>query len=186
MNRTFAGIAFTHDVKAAQILQGSREKYARFEEAGEAPSGLSQREIEFIESRNSFYQATVSETGWPYVQHRGGPAGFLKVLDANTLAFADFRGNRQYVSVGNLSNNDRIALIMVDYPNRRRLKLLGHVRLIQADDGPTLIARLAVSGYSAQIERAFIIHVVAWDWNCSQHITPRYTKQEIEVMAAVK
>ena len=186
MNLTFASIAFTPEIRAIQMRQGSREKYADIETLADDFSGLRQREIEFIESRNSFYQATVSETGWPYVQHRGGANGFLKVLDANTIGFADFRGNRQYISVGNLANNDRIALIMVDYPNRRRLKILGHARLVHEMDEPSLIARLAIPEYPAQIERGFIIQVKAWDWNCSQHITPRYTEQDIDSLLAGK
>lgn len=178
MNRFFASIAFTPGVKAVQEQQGSRQTYANSEVEGETPSGLSLREVAFIESRDSFYQATVSETGWPYVQHRGGPEGFLKVLDNKTLAFADFRGNQQFMSVGNLVNNDRIALIMVDYPDRRRLKILGRVRLVQAADEPILLAQLSVPAYPARVERAFIIHLEAWDWNCSQHITPRFKENE--------
>jgi hypothetical protein len=180
MNRSFANIAFTPVIKALQVQQGSREAYAVFENEIDEPAGLSIRETEFIESRDSFYQATVSETGWPYVQHRGGPEGFLKVLDYVTLGFADFSGNRQFVSVGNLMSNDRIALIMVDYANRRRLKIFGRVRLVQQADEPTLLARLSVPAYPAKVERAFIIHVEAWSWNCAQHITPRFKESEIK------
>jgi hypothetical protein len=180
MNRSFANIAFTPEVKAVQEQQGSREKYARFENEVDDTDWLSIREVEFIESRDSFYQATVSETGWPYVQHRGGLEGFLKVLDDKTIGFANFRGNRQYVSIGNLVNNDRIALIMVDYVNCRRLKIFGRVRLLQEADEPQLLARLSVPGYPAKVEHAFIIHIEAWSWNCPQHITPRFKEGEVK------
>ncbi|HVF17880.1 MAG TPA: pyridoxamine 5'-phosphate oxidase family protein, partial [Steroidobacteraceae bacterium] len=133
----------------------------------------------FILARDSFYMATVSETGWPYVQHRGGPAGFLKVLDSKTLGFADYRGNRQYVSTGNLSNNDRIAMILVDYPNRQRLKIMGHVTIVHPEE-TELLKKLESPGYAARVERGFRIAVAAFDWNCPQHITPRFTEAEVE------
>ncbi len=183
MNRTFAKIAFTPAVKAVQVQQGSRQKYARFEDDVDESAQLSIREVEFIETRDSFYQATVSETGWPYVQHRGGPEGFLKVLDNKTIGFADFSGNRQFVSVGNLISNDRIALIMVDYPNRRRLKMFGRVCLVHEEDEPKLLARLSAPSYPAKVERAFVIHVETWSWNCSQHITPRFKENEVKEKA---
>ena len=122
----------------------------------------------------------MSETGWPYVQHRGGPAGFLKVLDAQTIGYADFRGTVQYLSVGNLRSNDRISLILMDCPNRRRLKIWGHARIVHEAEAPDLIARLEVPTYRARVERGVIIDVDAYDWNCPQHITPRYSKSEIE------
>ena len=180
MTHSFANIAFTPVVKALQSQQGSREKYAVFENSVEHTAGLTQREVDFIEARDSFYQATVSETGWPYVQHRGGPQGFLKVLDNKTIAFADFRGNQQYLSVGNLVSNDRIAIIMVDYANQRRLKLLAHARVVLATDEPQLLARLSEPSYPARVERGFILQVEAWDWNCSQHITPRFSESEVK------
>lgn len=180
MLHSFAKIAFTSSVKALQEEHGSREKYANFDDEVDEPVGLSIGEVEFIEAQDSFCQATVSETGWPYIQHRGGPQGFLKVLDNKTIGFADFRGNRQYVSVGNLMSNDRIALIMVDYANRRRLKVFGHVRLVHEADEPGLLARLSVRGYTAKVECAFIINVEAWSWNCSQHITPRFKVNEVK------
>lgn len=145
---------------------------------------LTERENTFIESRDHFFQASVSETGWPYVQHRGGPAGFLKVLDERTLGFADYRGNVQYVSVGNLLHDDRVALILMDYANQRRLKLLGRVRFIDRDTEPDLIERLVTPSYKAIVERGFIISVEAFDWNCPQHITPRFTLTEIDEMTA--
>ena len=173
MLHSFAKIAFTSNVKALQEMHGSRDRYAGFDDAADKPVMLTIDEVEFIESRDSFYQATVSETGWPYVQHRGGPIGFLKVLDSKTIGFADFRGNRQYVSVGNLVNNDRIALIMMDYVNRRRLKIFGRVGLVQKEDDPKLLARLIDPEYPAKVEHAFVVHIEAFSWNCPQHITPR-------------
>jgi predicted pyridoxine 5'-phosphate oxidase superfamily flavin-nucleotide-binding protein len=120
----------------------------------------------------------VSETGWPYVQFKGGPAGFLKVLDAGTIGYADFRGNVQYISAGNVQGNDRVSLILMDYAQRRRLKILGHVRLVPAGDNPALIEQLSLPHYRATVERAVLISVVAYDWNCPQHITPRFTQAE--------
>lgn len=174
MNHTFADITFTPEVMAQQVEHGSREAYANFAAQQNAASAFTTRESEFIASRDSFYQATVSETGWPYVQHRGGPEGFLKVLDEQTLGYADFSGNRQYISAGNLANNDRIALIMVDYASRRRLKILGRVRILKKGEEPAIFTRLVDKSYPAQIERAYIIQLEAYDWNCPSHITPRH------------
>ena len=179
MPHRFAELAFTPTVKAAQERHGSRESYARFAARSPANDRLGPQEIGFLAERDSFYMATVSETGWPYVQHRGGPPGFVRVLDDRTIAFADFRGNRQYVSVGNLSGDDRVALIFVDYPHQARLKILGRARLVGVDDDPALLDRLALSGYDARVERAMVITLEAFDWNCPQHITPRYTEAEI-------
>ncbi len=179
MARAFANISFTDSVKKAQSQYGSRESNAGFEQAEEERSELTLREAEFIGQRDSFYQATVSETGWPYVQHRGGPAGFIKVIDENTLGYADFRGNRQYLSVGNLNANNQISIIMMDYPNRRRLKIWGRVEIVHADEFPDIIAQLEIPGYRARVERGILIKVEAWDWNCPQHITPRYSEAEI-------
>jgi hypothetical protein len=178
MLHTFAKIAFTPVVKLVQEKYGSRDKYAGFDVEAAEPAVLGQREVEYIETRDSFYQATVSATGWPYVQHRGGPEGFLKVLDDRTIGFADYRGNRQYVSVGNLMENSRIALIMVDYAERRRLKIFGRVNLLHETDNRELLAQLSEPGYPAKVERAFIIHVQALSWNCSQHITPRFKNDQ--------
>jgi predicted pyridoxine 5'-phosphate oxidase superfamily flavin-nucleotide-binding protein len=142
---------------------------------------LSDREAGFIAARDSFYMASAGETGWPYVQHRGGPAGFVRVLDERTIGFADFRGNRQYVSVGNVRKDDRVALIFMDYPNRTRLKMLGCARFV-GDDEPELLAKLEADDSRAPVERGFVIRVKAFDWNCPQHITPRYTQAEIEAL----
>jgi len=184
MGNAFAEIAFTQGVRELQIQAGSRERYAAMDESANRRDKLTERETTVIESRDHFFQASVSETGWPYVQHRGGPAGFLKVLDERTLGFADYRGNVQYVSVGNLIHDNRVALILMDYANQRRLKLLGRVRFIDRDTAPDLIERLVTPGYKAIVERGFIISVEAFDWNCPQHITPRFTLAEIDEMTA--
>lgn len=180
MSRAYSDLAFTPAVRAMQTLMGSRSSYARLDQAEDRRDALTEREAEFIGERDGFYQATVSETGWPYVQFRGGPTGFLKVLDAKTLAYADFRGNLQYISVGNLQGNDRVSLMLMDYANQRRLKILGRVRLVSAAEDQALLDRLQSPQYRAQVERAFVITVEAYDWNCPQHITPRFTEAEIE------
>lgn len=181
MSRAFADICFTDSVKNAQTLYGSREANQGFEVAEDSRSELSEREAEFIAARDSFYQATVSESGWPYVQHRGGETGFIKVLDGNTIGYADFRGNRQYVSVGNMAANDRISIILMDYANRRRLKIWGRVSIVHEAENPELLAKLENPHDRARVERAVIIKVEAWDWNCPQHITPRFTQADINI-----
>jgi predicted pyridoxine 5'-phosphate oxidase superfamily flavin-nucleotide-binding protein len=183
MPRAFTQLHFTDSVKAAQADYGSRASNLALERSEDSRDSLGEYEAAFIETRDSFYQATVNENGWPYVQHRGGPAGFLQVLDEQTIAFADFNGNRQYISVGNLRSNNRIALILMDYRNRRRLKLWGRVRIVHEAEDPALIARLENPTYRARIERAIVIDVEAFDWNCPKHITPRYTEQEVSEMA---
>lgn len=180
MPRAFAAISFTDSVKAAQTRYRSRAGNQGFEHAEHPHSELTEREAAFIQARDSFYQATVSESGWPYVQHRGGPAGFLKVLDNTTLAYADFRGNQQYLSVGNLLAGQKISLILMDYRQKRRLKIWGHARIVHEDEAPDLIAKLEDPAYRAHIERAIVITVLAWDWNCPQHITRRYSDVELE------
>jgi ferredoxin-NADP reductase/predicted pyridoxine 5'-phosphate oxidase superfamily flavin-nucleotide-binding protein len=178
MGHRFAHIAFTDTVREVQRTLGSRAAYAAMEAGGDTNHALSVHEAGFIAARDSFYMASVSETGWPYLQHRGGPPGFVRVLDEHTVGFADFRGNRQYISVGNVMRDDRVALFFMDYPNRTRLKLLGRARLVGRDE-PALRARLEVPDYRARVERAFLIRVEAFDWNCPQHISPRYTEAEI-------
>ena len=179
MTHRFADIVFTDSVKAAQEHNGSRAHNERLQNKFGPNDQLGPRETDFIAQRDTFYMATVSETGWPYVQHRGGPAGFLRVLGPNRLAYADFRGNTQLVTVGNASSNDRCSLILMDYPKRRRLKILGHMRFVDAGsaDAGTLAA-VELAGYKARVERVVIIDVVAFDWNCPQHITRRYTEEE--------
>ena len=181
MARAFAEIAFTPAVLAAQEKQGSARNYAKFlTPEADAGDRLTSTEAGFIAARDGFFQATVSETGWPYVQFRGGPAGFLKVLDEKTIAYADYRGNRQYLSVGNLSEDDRISLILVDYPNRRRLKVWGRARIVDRESDPDLVAQLFDDGYRARPERAVVITVEAFDWNCPQHIPQRFTIEELD------
>ena len=141
---------------------------------------LTPREVSFIALRDSFYLATVSETGWPYVQHRGGPPGFLKILGPNVIGFADFKGNRQLISAGNLEINDRVALFMMDYPHRTRLKLLGNARVLDAREHPELVDQLAQDPLRSRVERLFLIQIISYDWNCSQYITPRFTAAELQ------
>jgi predicted pyridoxine 5'-phosphate oxidase superfamily flavin-nucleotide-binding protein len=149
--------------------------------AGERDS-LTDEERHFIEARDSFYMATVTETGWPYVQHRGGARGFLRVLSPDRLAFADFRGNRQMLSTGNLAANDRVALFLMDYPHRERLKIIGHARVEDAREHPELVAKIAEP--ERTVERLFFIEVLSFDWNCPQYITPRYTAAEVDAAIA--
>jgi len=184
MARKFSEITFTPSVKAAQTRYGSRAQNERFEHADETDDPIGPAEASFIEARDGFYQATVNEEGWPYVQFRGGPAGFLKVLDERTIGYADFRGNIQYLSVGNLNANDRIAMILMDYPNKRRLKVWARARIVHHDEDPELLARLEVPTYRARVERAVVMTVEAVDWNCPQHITPRFTEDEVSEMVA--
>ena len=182
MSHHFADIAFTPTVKKVQESLGSRNAYARMEGVAEAVNHrLTQAEAGFLAARNSLYMATVSETGWPYVQHRGGPAGFVRVLDEGTIGFADFRGNRQYVSVGNLMTDDRVSLFFMDYPNKTRLKLFGRAKIIGLEN-QELLSRLEMPDYRARVERGFIIKVEGFDWNCPQHITERYTLDEVRAM----
>lgn len=175
----FFDIAFTANVKALQTRMGSREAYGDHgPEVVEEPA-LGPHEITFIKARDSFYLGTVSETGWPYVQHRGGPAGFLKVLDARTIGFADFSGNRQYISAGNLAGDDRVSLFLMDYPHQTRLKILGRARVIDEDSDHELLARLDNPHYRARVERGIVIRIEGFDWNCPKYITPRYSEDEV-------
>jgi hypothetical protein len=182
MAHRFSEIAFTPNVRAAQERAGSRSAYEQHAARSPARDRLGPDEIAFLAERDSFYMATVSETGWPYVQHRGGPPGFVTVLDERSVAFPDFRGNRQYVSVGNLAGDDRVSLIFVDYPRRARLKVLGRARLVELADDPALVARVERPDYDARVERVMVVTIEAFDWNCPQHITPRWTAHEIAAM----
>jgi uncharacterized protein len=184
MSHRFADIAFTPTVKQVQERQGSRRSYAGNDAVAEPFNHLlGESEAGFIAARDSLYMASVGETGWPYIQHRGGPAGFVRVLDAQTIGFADFRGNRQYISVGNLLTDDRVSLFFMDYPNRTRLKLLGHARAVGPEDAETL-SRLTVPGYRATVERGIVITVEGFDWNCPQHITERFSLDEVRKVTA--
>jgi predicted pyridoxine 5'-phosphate oxidase superfamily flavin-nucleotide-binding protein len=174
----FLDIASTPGVRAAQEANGSGEFWANF--AGDrAFDRFTPAEAAFIAERDSLYMATVSESGWPYVQHRGGPPGFIRVVDEKTLAIPDFRGNRQYISAGNLATDDRAALILMDYPHRRRLKIYAHIEARNLSADPELAAKLTLPGCRAKVERGLVIHLAAFDWNCPQHITPRFSEAEL-------
>lgn len=180
MTSNFLHLATTPSVAAVQ------ERYlGRAHAVGDAPpeDRLGTVERDFIQARDSFYMASITEMEWPYVQHRGGPAGFLRVLSENRIGFADVRGNRQLLSTGNVMANDRVALILMDYPQRSRLKILGHARVIAASDDPKLASQLTVVG-AGPVERLFTIDVVAFDWNCPKYITPRYTREEVHQVVA--
>jgi predicted pyridoxine 5'-phosphate oxidase superfamily flavin-nucleotide-binding protein len=172
-------LAFTDAVKAIQAQNGSLETYDRVAKKSDTP-GLSPNEVAFIEDRDSFYMATVGQNGFPYIQHRGGPKGFLKVLDDQTLGFVDFSGNRQYISTGNLKDNDAVALFLVSYPHRARLKLYARARVVELTEDPDLFAKLDPEDYGHTPERMIIFEVQAYDWNCPQHLTQRFSQEEVE------
>ena len=180
MGHRYAKLMFSPAAKALQSQGRSRDTYARMEQGEDYNYLLSDQEAQFIRQRDSLYMASVSESGWPYVQHRGGPPGFIKVLDAATLGFADYRGNRQYISAGNVQSNNRVSLFLMDYPNRRRLKVAGRLEFIDPNDAR--LQALLDPNYRARIERGVLIHIAAFDWNCPQHITPRYTDADIDRM----
>ena len=179
--KTFAELAFTPAVRTLQERHGSCAAYARVQARAQPGEGLGSREVEHLSGVDSFYIATVSETAWPYIQHRGGPRGFLKVLSPTRLAFADFSGNRQFVSVGNATRDHRASLIAMDYRNRRRLKLMGRLRFEAIDDADAALASaVELPAYPARIERVGVIDIEAMDWNCPQHIAPRFTLADME------
>lgn len=183
MSKHYGAIAFTDAVRDVQRDHGSNGFYDRKRVEGTATPGidpLTDDEKEYLADRDGFYLATVSETGWPYVQFRGGPAGFLRVVDDHTIGWADFRGNLQYISTGNLSSNGRVALIAMDYLHRRRLKIFGHARIVTAAEDPALVSTFTDPGYDAEVQRVVLVTVEAFDWNCPQHITPRFTAAELE------
>ena len=180
MGRRFAELAFTTIVKEQQSRHGSRRQYERVENSGNLDNRLGPDEQEFIRNLDGFYMASISESGWPYIQFRGGPKGFLQIINDRTLGFADLRGNKQYISTGNLLHNDRIALFLMNYPARSRLKILGHAEILEGGARANeTIERLKMSGEKSPAERAVLIRVEALDWNCPQHITPRYTEEEL-------
>jgi predicted pyridoxine 5'-phosphate oxidase superfamily flavin-nucleotide-binding protein len=185
MARNYRHTMFSDAVKAVQERHGSRASYLKMDaDADGTPDALTAKEIGFIALRDSFYMASVTAHGWPYMQHRGGPAGFLRHMAGNRIGFADYRGNRQYLSTANLAGNDRVSLFLMDYPNKDRLKLVGHAHSVELADDPALVTSLMPEGYRATPERAFLIDVIGWEWNCSQHITPRFT--EAEISAAIQ
>ena len=181
MPRKFTQIAFTPAVKTAQERFGSRQIYARFEQSGPDNDTITPELAQFITERDSFYLGTVSANGYPYIQFRGGKPGFLQILDERTFGFADYAGNAQYITVGNLTENDKAFIFLMDYHHRRRLKLWGRAKV---EDDPALIERLKVPNYDAQIERVMLFQVEAWNWNCPQHIPIRYSEQEVAVIVA--
>jgi len=184
MTHHFAKLAFTDSVKAAQEHYGTRSRNERLESLAGPNDALGPDEAAFIAERDSFYIASIGETGWPYVQHRGGKSGFLRVINPTSLAFADYKGNRQLLSTGNLAVTDRVTLFLMDYPQRTRLKILGHARVEDARQHPELVAQLAEPEVQRIVERLFFIEVVSFDWNCPQYITPRYTAAEVEIAVA--
>lgn len=183
MSRRYTELTFTDSVKAVQEAYGTRASAERMERISVDDRRLSPREVEFIEARDGFYLASVGEDGWPYVQFRGGPPGFLRAIDERTLGYADYRGNRQYITTGNVRADDRVALILMDYPARRRLKVMARMEVHEAADRPELVERLHDPAYDATVERVVLLRVEAFDWNCPQHITPRYTVEEIEAIS---
>lgn len=178
MGSRYAKTMFSPAAKLLQEEHHSRAQYERLAALGTRDEALGDFEQQFIAARDSFYLGSVNEDGWPYVQHRGGPAGFLHALDGRRLAFADFSGNKQYITAGNLATNDRVALFLMDYPHQARLKIIGHARIVDLGQDPALEAKLRQPDLGATIERIFVISVVAYDWNCSQHITRRFTEEE--------
>jgi len=176
MSQTFLKTMFGPRSRALQEIDGSRSAYARMETQADDIDILTDRELDFIAARDSFYLASLSEDGWPYVQHRGGPGGFLRQISGNRIAFADYRGNRQFLSTANLAADNRVCLFLMDYPARRRLKMIGHAH---TTDDPAKVSALMVPGYNAVGERAFVVDIVGFDWNCPQHIIPRFTDAQV-------
>ena len=174
----YAKLAFTSSIKKLQEQFGSRHNYERMEHFVSS-DGLTPREAQLIAERDSFYVASIGENEFPYIQHRGGPKGFLKVLDDKTLGFLDFSGNMQYITVGNIQTNNRVSLILVDYPRKSRLKIYAEAEVKSLDEAPELVEKLELDGYKHRPERIILYHIKAFDWNCPQHITPRYTEEEI-------
>jgi len=172
-------IAFTNAVRKLQGLHGSRDAYGRIEQAEHA-EGLTDAEMSFIAERDSFYLASTSESGYPYIQHRGGPKDFIKVLDNLTLGIVDYSGNKQYISLGNLATNAKVAMFLMDYPRKARLKLFAEMRIVEIDDDAELFRQLDPLTYKHKAERMLLFSVKGYNWNCSQHITPRYTLEDIE------
>ncbi len=185
MTNIVSDVAFTPAVKRIQETKGSRKGYARMEEKAGWQDTITEELAQFIGERDSFYLGTANADGQPYIQHRGGKPGFLKVIDDKTLAFADFRGNRQYITSGNLEDNDKATLFLMDYPNRRRIKIWGRARVV--DDDADLLARLTDADYDGVPEQAVVFEITAWDVNCPQHITPRFTEAQVaEITAPLK
>ena len=175
----YAKLAFSDASKLLQEEFGSRHNYERVEKYN-VTEGLSENEIGYIEKQDHFYMASIGENGFPYVQHRGGPVGFVKVLDNKTLGFVDFTGNMQYITVGNIKANPNVALIMISYPHKARLKIYAKAKIVQLNENPELFEKIDPTDYKHRSERMIVLEIQAYDWNCRQHITPRYTTEEIE------
>ena len=178
-------MAFTDAGKKLQEQMGSRKIYTQFERDSYV-DGLTENEISFLIRQTSFYMATIGKNDFPYIQHRGGPKGFLKVLDKQRIGFIDFKGNKQYISVGNMATNNKVALIIVDYPSRTRLKILAKAEIVEMKEDQALLDSLNLDDYQFKPERMMVFHVEAYDWNCPQHITPRYTLEDIEATFALQ
>ena len=176
----YSELGFSEAAKLLQEKYGSRTAYEQMEKRN-IVDGLTDNEISFIGNQDHFYLASLGENGFPYIQHRGGPNGFVKVLDNKTIAFVDFSGNKQYISAGNIATEPKVALIMVSYPHKARLKLYAKARIVELADEPELFSRIDVTGYNHKPERMIVLEIAAYDWNCPQHITPRYTAEEIEM-----
>jgi len=173
-------LAFTDAIKKLQEENGSRSAYENMEKRS-IVDGLTENEIGFISERDSFYMASYGENEYPYIQHRGGPAGFIKVIDDKTIGIVDFSGNRQYISLGNISNNNKVALFLMSYPQRARLKIYAHAKVVELKDNEELYNQLKPSDYKFRPERMLVFEIQAYDWNCPQHITPRFTKEDVEM-----
>jgi len=180
MAKHFMEFAFNDSVRNVQEKYGTRTAYQKMESRSDFRNQLTWQEKGYIKNRDSFYLSSVGENGWPYMQFRGGPKGFLKVIDDNVLAYADFKGNGQYISTGNINATEKTVLFLMDYTQQQRLKIWAEAEVLHADDHPELLEKVKMPGYEATVERIFIFKVQAFDWNCPQHITPRYTKEEIE------
>ena len=185
MTQRYREIAFTPAVRAAQVRNGSADIYATAapgEGAGGEADALTAAEMTFISLRDSFYFATVSASGWPYMQHRGGPPGFVKIISPRQISIADYRGNQQYVSLGNLADNDRASLFFMDYMNRYRLKVLARARIIDLTGDAALAQQLSDPAYDGALERGILFEIEAFDWNCPKYITPRFTEAELQML----
>ena len=180
MSQNFMQLAFTDSVKEEQEKHGSRDNYQRMEDRNPNQTKLSFRETQYISQRDGFYLSTVGENGWPYVQFRGGPKGFLKSIDPQTLAYADFKGNMQYISTGNLKTTKKAALILLDYASRSRIKVWAETEILDPAEHPDLLEKLEDPNYNAKIERIIVFRIKGFDWNCPQHITPKFTFEEMK------
>ena len=178
MAKNFTNFAFTDSVKAEQEAHGSRQSYARMEEKDQYQ--IFHRETSFIAAQHGFYMSTIGENGWPYVQFRGGSTGFLKAIDNQTLAYADFSGNMQYISTGNLKTTNKAALILMDYSTRTRLKIWAETEILDPEENPDLLEIVSDPGYKAKVDRIIVFNIKGFDWNCPQHITPKFTIDQMK------